>query len=388
MKIDALSILGSTGSIGRQALEVAENLGLRVAAITANRNTMLLEEQARRFRPQLVAVMEENAAKELKIKLADLPLRVVSGIDGLCEAASFSGAGLVLNAVVGMIGLRPTLAAIAAKKTLALANKETLVAGGALVMEAARQNGVKILPVDSEHSAIFQCLQACEPQRDLEKIILTASGGPFFGKTKQELADIRPEQALKHPNWNMGAKVTIDSATLMNKGLEVIEAAWLFGLPTEKIDVVIHRESIIHSMIWLKDNAVLAQLGTPDMRLPIQYAITYPRRVPSCAAPLDFSTLHQMTFYNPDEETFPGLRLCRRAFAMGGAAPAAVNAANEQAVTLFLSGRIGFNDIGALVGEALENFKTPHNPKSVEDILEVDDSTKAFVRQRAGFKGV
>lgn len=379
-----LSVLGSTGSIGTQTLDVAGRLGLHVAALTANRNITLLEEQARRFRPALVAVMDEAAAKELRVRLQDTSVRVVPGMEGLCEAATAPQADLVLNAVVGMVGLRPTLEAIGAHKRLALANKETLVAGGALVMEAARKNGVEILPVDSEHSAVFQCLMACKPKRDLSRIILTASGGPFFGKKREELASVTPAQALRHPNWSMGAKVTIDSATMMNKGLEVIEASWLFSLPDDRIDVVVHRESIIHSMVVMNDNAVLAQLGPADMRLPIQFALTFPRRMPSPVESLDFAKVRNLTFYEPDTEAFPCLRLCREALCRGGLAPAVANAANEQAVRLFLDGKIGFNDIPALLAEALAAQVPVHKAAGLSDILETDQKTKAFVRERAG----
>ncbi len=377
-----LSILGSTGSIGTQTLDVARRLGMRVCALAANRNVAMLENQIREWKPQLVAVFDLDAAKKLRIAVADAPVRVVQGMEGLCEAASIACADVVCNSVVGMVGLRPTLAAIAAKKDVALANKETLVAGGALVMKAAREAGVHILPVDSEHSAIFQCLQGCPEKKALGRLILTASGGPFFGKTREELASVTPEQALKHPNWNMGAKVTIDSATLMNKGLEITEAFWLFDVAPEQIDVVVHRESIVHSMVEYADHSVLAQLGVPDMRIPIQYALTWPQRFPSPVEPLDFIKCGALHFSQPDEETFLCLRACKRALLRGGLASTAANGANEEAVRLFLDRKISFLQIGELVMQAME-----HQPDaeiaSVEDILNADQAARAFVRQKA-----
>ena len=377
-----LSILGSTGSIGTQTLDVARRLGMRVCALAANRNVAMLENQIREWKPQLVAVFDLDAAKKLRIAVADTPVRVVQGMEGLCEAASIACADVVCNSVVGMVGLRPTLAAIAAKKDVALANKETLVAGGALVMKAAREAGVHILPVDSEHSAIFQCLQGCPENKALGRLILTASGGPFFGKTREELVSVTPEQALKHPNWNMGAKVTIDSATLMNKGLEITEAFWLFDVAPEQIDVVVHRESIVHSMVEYADHSVLAQLGVPDMRIPIQYALTWPQRFPSPVEPLDFIKCGALHFSQPDEETFLCLRACKRALLRGGLASTAANGANEEAVRLFLDRKISFLQIGELVMQAME-----HQPDaeiaSVEDILNADQAARAFVRQKA-----
>lgn len=377
-----LSILGSTGSIGTQTLDVARRLGLQVCALAANRNVAMLENQIREWKPQLVAVFDLDAAKNLRTAVADTPVKVVQGMEGLCEAASIPCADVVCNSVVGMVGLLPTLAAIAAKKDVALANKETLVAGGALVMPAAREAGVRILPVDSEHSAIFQCLQGCPEEKALNRLILTASGGPFFGKTREELSNVTPEQALKHPNWNMGAKVTIDSATMMNKGLEITEAFWLFGVPADRIDVVVHRESIVHSMIEYTDHSVIAQLGVPDMRLPIQYALTWPQRVPSPAAQLDLVKCGTLSFHEPDEETFTCLRACKRALRRGGLASAAVNGANEEAVRLFLDRKISFLQIGELVMQAME-----HQPDaacaSVEDILNADRAAREFVRRTA-----
>lgn len=374
-----LSILGSTGSIGTQTLDVARRLGLRVCALAANRNVELLENQIREWKPQLVAVFDLDAAKKLRLAVADTPVRVVQGMEGLCEAASISSADVVCNSVVGMVGLRPTLAAIAAKKDVALANKETLVAGGALVMKAACEAGVQILPVDSEHSAIFQCLQGCPEKKALRRIILTASGGPFFGWTREQLKNVTPEQALKHPNWDMGAKVTIDSATLMNKGLEITEAYWLFGVTPEQIDVVVHRESIVHSMVEYADYSVIAQLGVPDMRIPIQYALTWPQRMPSPVEQLDLVKCGSLSFYEPDEETFPCLRACKHALLRGGLASTAANGANEEAVRLFLQHRIPFLQIGELVMQAME-----HQPDaqvtSVEDILNADQAAREFVR--------
>ena len=370
-----LSLLGSTGSIGTQALQVVENLRaqgeqVEVPVLAARSSVKLLEEQARKFHPQAVAVYEEAAALSLRESLRDTGIPVLAGLDGLCQAASWESADVVLNAVVGMVGLQPTLAAIRAGKTLALANKETLVAGGALVMEEAKKHGVSILPVDSEHSAIFQCLQGSPGEAALEKLILTASGGPFFGRTKAELAHVTREQALRHPNWDMGAKITIDSATMMNKGLEVIEASWLFGVPEDRIDVVVHRESIVHSMIQYRDHGVIAQLGVPDMVLPIQYALTYPRRLPSPAGELKLWELSRLTFHQPDGEAFPCLELCREALRRGGLVPAAANGANEQAVALFLEGRIGFLDIPRLVESAMD--RQAAGEVTLENVLAAD----------------
>ncbi len=378
-----LSLLGSTGSIGTQALEVVREMGDTVTALAAHHNVDLLERQIREFTPRIAAVYDENAARSLKIRVADLPVRVLSGMDGLCEAAVEEQADVVLNAVVGMVGLKPTLCAVGAGKDIALANKETLVAGGALVMRAAAERGVRLLPVDSEHSAIFQCLEACRDRRDLSRILLTASGGPFFGKSAGELQDVTPAAALRHPNWSMGAKITIDSATMMNKGLEVIEAAWLFDLPEDRIDVVVHRESIIHSMIEFTDHSVLAQLGVPDMKIPIQYALTWPRRAPSSAKRLDLAALSRLTFFPPDDETFTCLAACREAIRRGGLAPAAANGANEAAVDLFLNGKISFLDIGALVREAMLRQKD-EEITSLEDILNADRNARAYVTGAAG----
>lgn len=377
-----LSLLGSTGSIGTQALQVVQNLREQgekweVAALAARSSVNRLEEQARKFHPEVVAVFDEGAALSLRQSLRDTDIQVLSGMEGLCEAAAWPGADLTLNAVVGMVGLQPTLAALQAGKVLALANKETLVAGGAIVMEAARKRNLPILPVDSEHSAIFQCLQGCPERGALKKLVLTASGGPFFGRSRQELAGVTREQALRHPNWDMGAKITIDSATMMNKGLEVMEASWLFDLPEHRIEVVVHRESVIHSMVEYQDNAVVAQLGVPDMAVPIQYALTYPRRMPSPAGELDLCALGKLTFYPPDREAFPCLELCREALRRGGLVPAAANGANEQAVALFLEGKIGFLDIPRLVEAAMD--RQAPGVATLETVLEADREARAFV---------
>ncbi len=377
-----LSLLGSTGSIGTQALQVVQNLREQgekweVAALAARSSVNRLEEQARKFHPEVVAVFDEGAALSLRQSLRDTDIQVLSGMEGLCEAAAWPGADLTLNAVVGMVGLQPTLAALQAGKALALANKETLVAGGAIVMETARKRNLPILPVDSEHSAIFQCLQGCPERGALKKLVLTASGGPFFGRSRQELAEVTREQALRHPNWDMGAKITIDSATMMNKGLEVMEASWLFDLPEHRIEVVVHRESVIHSMVEYQDNAVVAQLGVPDMAVPIQYALTYPRRMPSPAGELDLCALGKLTFYPPDREAFPCLELCREALRRGGLVPAAANGANEQAVALFLEGKIGFLDIPRLVEAAMD--RQDPGVVTLEAVLEADREARAFV---------
>ncbi len=377
-----LSLLGSTGSIGTQALQVVQNLREQgekweVAALAARSSVNRLEEQARKFHPEVVAVFDEGAALSLRQSLRDTDIQVLSGMEGLCEAAAWPEADLTLNAVVGMVGLQPTLAALQAGKALALANKETLVAGGAIVMEAARKRNLPILPVDSEHSAIFQCLQGCPERGALKKLVLTASGGPFFGRSRQELAGVTREQALRHPNWDMGAKITIDSATMMNKGLEVMEASWLFDLPEHRIEVVVHRESVIHSMVEYQDNAVVAQLGVPDMAVPIQYALTYPRRMPSPAGELDLCALGKLTFYPPDREAFPCLELCREALRRGGLVPAAANGANEQAVALFLEGKIGFLDIPRLVEAAMA--RQDPGVVTLEAVLEADREARAFV---------
>ncbi len=375
-----LVILGSTGSIGLQALDVAEKLGYPIAALAAGSQVKEMERQIRMYRPQLAVLYNAEAAKDLQNRVRDLPVTVLSGIEGLCAAASLEESDMVLNAVVGMVGLLPTLAAIEAGKEVALANKETLVAGGAFVTEAVASKGVKLLPVDSEHSAIFQCLQGAPPSnRALHKLILTASGGPFFGRTAEQLEQVTLADALKHPNWSMGAKITIDSATMMNKGLELIEARWLFDVPPEQIEIVIHRESVVHSLIEYNDFSVIAQLGVPDMRIPIQYALTYPERVPSPVKQLRLAQWKNLTFYEPDNTAFPAMNICREAIRRGGLYPAAVNAANEEAVALFREERIGFTAITKLAEQVLS--RTLPQADSVEDVLEVDRETRRLTRE-------
>ena len=379
--IQTISILGSTGSIGTQTLDVADKLGLRVCALTAANNVDLLEKQVRKYRPQLAVLFNEDKAAQLRHTIKDTDTKVLAGMEGLIAAAQMESADLVLNSVVGMVGLRPTIAAAQAKKDIALANKETLVAGGDLVTDAVRENGVKLLPVDSEHSAIFQCLQGAAPNKALKKLILTASGGPFFGKTRDELRDVTVEQELNHPNWSMGAKITIDSATMMNKGLEIIEAARLFDVSGDDIDVVVHRESIIHSLIEYNDNSVIAQLGVPDMRIPIQYAITYPERYPSPVQELNLAQIGKLTFFDPDYETFACLSACKRALAMGGVATAIANGANEEANMLFRQGKIKFLEIGELVTGAIDSVPNV-TPKTVEDVLNADALARQYVKDR------
>ena len=376
--INSLSILGSTGSIGTQTLDVADKLNLKVSALTASTNIKLLEEQVRKYKPELAVVFNEEKAKELKDNIKDTSTRVLSGMDGLIEAATLENAVLVLNSVVGMVGLKPTLAAANAKKDIAFANKETLVTGGKLVCDAVKKNGVKLLPVDSEHSAIFQCLQGMPEKKMLKKLILTASGGPFFGKTTEELKNVTVKEALNHPNWSMGAKITIDSATMMNKGLEIIEARWLFDVQPENIDVVVHRESIIHSLIEYVDNSVIAQLGLPDMRIPIQYAITYPERYESPVGELSLAQIGKMTFFEPDYKTFKCLRACQKALSLGGVATAVANGANEEANRLFREGKITFLEIGDLVMGAIDNIDN-FEPTCVDDVLKADKLAREYV---------
>ena len=373
-----ISILGSTGSIGRQTLDVAEQMGLQVEALTAHSSVDRMEAQARQFKPRLTVMTDQAAAKELAIRLSDTDTKVLGGFDALCEAATAPEADTVVTAVVGMVGLKPTLAAIREKKRIALANKETLVCAGQLVMDTADQYGAAIIPVDSEHSAIFQCVQGCADRNEIKRLILTCSGGPFFGMSYDEVGKKTRADALKHPNWAMGPKITVDSATLMNKGLEVIEAMRLYRLPLEQVDVVIHRQSIIHSLVEYKDGAMLAQLGTPDMRLPIRYAMTYPNRGVSPAEPLDLLTCPPLTFAAPDRETFPCLRLAEEAATEGGTACAILNGANEEAVRLFLADKIGFHDISRLVAEARSKIAVVQNP-SLEEILEADAAARRIV---------
>lgn len=375
----SISVLGSTGSIGRQTLQVAEELGLRVAALTAGRQIDLLEQQARQFRPCLAAVYEESAARELRERLRGLPIEVMSGMEGLVAAAELAEADTVVTAVMGSVGLEPTLAAIRKKKRIALANKETLVCAGELVMAEAKKYGAEIVPVDSEHSAIFQSLQGCKDRGEIKRLLLTCSGGPFFGRTFAELEHMTAADALRHPNWTMGAKITIDSATLMNKGLEIIEAMRLYGLPLAQVEVVIHRQSIVHSLVEFRDGAMLAQLGTPDMKLPIRYALTYPYRAETPDRTLDLLSCGALTFSAPDEETFPCLRIAKECAAAGGTACAIMNGANEVAVAQFLRGEIGFNDIPRRVEQALSRVAVKYQP-SLGDILEADRSGREAVR--------
>lgn len=349
-----ISILGSTGSIGRQTLDVAEKLQIPVAALAASRNVELLEAQCRKFRPELAVLFDEAAAEELKRRLSDMNIKVAGGMDGLLAAAVLDSADTVVTAVSGMIGLRPTLAAIERGKRIALANKETLVCAGELVMREAQRRGAEIIPVDSEHSAIFQCLMGCRDRSEVRRLILTCSGGPFYGKTAAELQKVTRADALRHPNWKMGPKITVDCATLMNKGLEVIEAMRLYGLPLEQVTAVIHRQSIVHSLVEFRDGAVMAQLGTPDMRIPIGLALTYPKREENPAPPLDLLSCPPLTFAAPDEEAFRCFRLARQAAKQGGTACAVLNGANEAAVGLFLQEKLGFPEIADAVEAALD----------------------------------
>ncbi len=382
-----IAVLGSTGSIGTQTLEVVRNnKDLEITALAAGNNIELLEAQIREFRPSLAAVWTEEKARELRIRVADLNVRVAAGMEGLLEAAVQPESELLVTAIVGMIGIRPTIAAMKAGKDIALANKETLVTAGHLIMPLAREQGVRILPVDSEHSAIFQCLHG-ENRGGLHKILLTASGGPFRGKKKEELKHVQVEDALKHPNWSMGRKITIDSATLVNKGLEMMEARWLFGVEPENIEIVVQPKSIIHSMVEFVDGAVIAQLGTPDMKLPIQYALCYPQRRYLPGERLDFGTLSQITFEKPDMENFPGLGLAFEAAKAGGSLPTVYNAANERSVALFLDRRIGFLEIPELIKACMDAHKVLENP-SVEEILQTEaeayERIDAKMRNREG----
>ena len=370
-------ILGSTGSIGTQTIDILDSIDANVCAISVNTNIERAEQQARLLQPSLVAVYDAEKASELKIRLADTGIRVVSGMEGLIEAATLPEADVIVTAVVGMVGLLPTLAAIDAGKDIALANKETLVCAGQIVMKRAREKGVAILPVDSEHSAIFQCLQGAAGN-GISRILLTASGGPFFGMSREQMRHVTKEQALNHPNWSMGAKITIDSASMMNKGLELIEAMWLYDVEPDDIDIVVHRESIVHSAVEFTDGSVIAQMGNPDMRLPIQYALTYPARVPCKVPPLDLPRRHNLTFFAPDEEAFPALGLARRAAAARGNLGAVMNGANEAAVDLFLHDQIPFYRIPELVREAMD--AVDYLPEiTVEDVLESDRAARDIV---------
>lgn len=373
-----ISVLGSTGSIGTQTLEIARTYPhIKICALSAHSNIKLLEQQAREFLPELACVTDEKKARDLKIRLADTDVKVIAGTKGLNEVSTLHNAETVVTAVVGISGLVPTVEAIKAKKNIALANKETLVTGGHIVTRLAKENGVKILPVDSEHSAIFQSLQGCRKKSELKRILLTASGGPFFGKKREELKDVTPADALKHPNWNMGAKVTIDSSTLVNKGLEVIEAKWLFG--TDNIQVLVHRQSVVHSMVEFCDNAVIAQLGIPDMKLPIQYALTYPERLPMAGNELDFTKYSSLTFEKPDTDTFYALKLAYDALRDGGIKPTLFNSADEAAVELFLEGKISYLGITEAIDKAMSKISNIENP-TIEDIFEADRLAREVVK--------
>ncbi len=375
-----ISILGSTGSIGTQALEVVENLeNIRVTAITGNQNIDLLEAQARKFQPELVAVMDEKNAEALKGRMTDTNIRIVSGMDGLVQAATIDGVDTVVTSVVGNVGLKPTFAAIEAGKNIALANKETLVSAGQLVMDLAKKHNSNIYPVDSEHSAIFQSLQGNEGNK-ISRILLTASGGPFRGKKRDELLHITAADALKHPNWSMGKKITIDSATLMNKGLEVMEAKWLFGVETKQIEVLVHPQSIVHSAVEYEDGAVMSQLGEPDMRVPIQYALTYPKRVKSNFPKIDFAQRSNLTFEKPDMDTFRCLALAYRALETGGTLPAVLNGANEVAVARFLEGNISFLQIPELIEQTMDAYTVKYE-YTLEDLLEADTWARAYANK-------
>jgi 1-deoxy-D-xylulose-5-phosphate reductoisomerase len=368
--VKGLTILGSTGSIGRQALEVCENLKIDVISLAADSNVKLMEEQIRRFHPKVAALFNEKAAGMLADSVRDTNTKILKGFKGVLEAAIHPEADTVLTSVVGIAGLIPTMAAIDAGKNIALSNKETLVTAGSIVIEAARKKGIKILPVDSEHAAVFQCLSGQRPQ-DIARIILTASGGPFRGYTREKLLDVTPEQALRHPTWSMGSKITIDSATMMNKGLEVIEAMWLFDVPASKIDVVIHPQSTIHSMVEYRDGSVMAQIGASDMRIPIQLALTWPERHENPFGRIDFTRLAQLTFEKPDFDTFKALKLAYEAADTGGTMPCAMNAANEVAVELFLKGKISFTEIYELIEHVMKAHSVNSRPV-LDDIIDTD----------------
>ena len=373
-----VSVLGSTGSIGLQSMDVARKHGLDIQALAANSNYKKLAEQAREFSPEMVCIFDDKYYSDLKSELADTNVKVLCGMDGLCEIAADKGNDILLNSVVGMVGLLPTLTAIENGKDIALANKETLVAGGRIVMDAAADKGIKIYPVDSEHSAIFQCLQGNSMNR-ISKIILTASGGPFFGKKKEDLENVTVADALNHPNWSMGNKITIDSSTLMNKGFEFIEAKWLFNLEPDQIEVVVHRQSVLHSAVQFEDFSVIGQMGVPDMRIPIQYALLYPERKECPTKPLSLTDYATLTFEEPDLETFDCLALCIEAIKKGGAYPCIVNAANEVAVSLFLNGKIRFLQIGELVRSAYEHFRFKEI-NNYEDVIAADTAAREYVR--------
>lgn len=376
------SILGSTGSIGTQSLEVCEKHGIQITALAAHSSTELLEQQARKYHPEYVGIYNESKYAELKERLADTDIKIVCGMEGLCEIAALPQSDIVLNSVVGMVGLLPTLTAIRAGKDIALANKETLVAGGELVTALAKEKGVKIYPVDSEHSAIFQCLQG-NKRSQLSKVILTASGGPFFGRSYDELRSVTKADALKHPNWDMGNKITIDSATLMNKGLEFIEAKWLFDLDPDQIEIVVHRQSVVHSAVEYDDYSVIAQLGVPDMKIPIQYALLYPERMPCPTGRLSLTEYGSLTFEKPDYGTFRCLSAAIEAIKRGGAYPCLVNSANEEAVRAFLNDEISFISIGEIVSSVLDEFN-PSEIRSYDDVMKADSAARAYVREKIG----
>lgn len=378
--VKCVSILGSTGSIGRQSLDIIKHLGLEVAALTAGSSVERMAQQCREFRPKLAVMATQEAAGQLHESLADMDIEIAWGEEGLIRAATMKDADCVITAVVGMVGLKPTLAAIRAKKRIGLANKETLVCAGELVMAEAEKYGVEIIPVDSEHSAIFQCLMGASHRREVKKLILTCSGGPFYGMTREQLRNVTKADALKHPNWKMGAKITIDCATLMNKGLEVIEAMRLYRMPLEQVDVVIHRQSIVHSLVEFVDGAVMAQLGAPDMRLPIQLAMTFPERKDCIVEPLDLTKCAALTFAQPDMENFPCLALARACAKAGGTACPAMNGANEEAVALFLADKIGFYDIYERVAKAVEAVPFISEP-TLEQILEADRLARLAVKE-------
>lgn len=378
--VKCVSILGSTGSIGRQTLDIIDNLNIPVAALTAGSNAERMADQCRKYRPKLAVMSTESSALQLKALIADLPTEILWGEEGLIAAATISEADCIITAVVGMVGLKPTLAAIRAHKRIGLANKETLVCAGQLVMAEAKKYQAEIIPVDSEHSAIFQCLMGCNDRREVKRILLTCSGGPFYGKSREELGVVTKADALKHPNWKMGAKITIDCATLMNKGLEVIEAMRLYDMPLEQVDVLIHRQSIVHSMVEFTDGAVMAQLGAPDMRLPIQLAMTYPARSATPVDFLDLTTCGALTFAHPDMQAFPCLDLARKCAAMGGTACPAMNGANEEAVALFLNDEIGFYDIYELVSKAVDVVPFIAEP-TLDEILDADRLAREAVRR-------
>lgn len=377
-----ISILGSTGSIGTQSLDVCEKHGIKITALAAHSSTELLERQARKFRPEYVGIYNETKYAEMKERLADMDIKVLCGMEGLCRIAELPQNDIVLNSVVGMVGLLPTLTAIKAGKDIALANKETLVAGGELVMSLAKEKSVRIYPVDSEHSAIFQCLQG-NKRAQLSKVILTASGGPFFGRSYEDLRTVTKSDALTHPNWSMGNKITIDSATLMNKGLEFIEAKWLFDLEPEQIEIVVHRQSVVHSAVEYDDYSVIAQLGVPDMKIPIQYALLYPDRMPCPTGRLSLTDYGSLTFEKTDYKTFRCLAAAIEAIKRGGAYPCLVNSANEEAVRAFLNDEIDFISIGEIVSSVLEEF--PHSEiRSYEDVMKADSAARIYVRKKIG----